>query len=130
MTAFFNNYENQIRPDYNRLSDKIDSLSKIYVKGLRMYIPGNYYPDANSTLRLTYGKVDGYQPKDAVNYDFFTTTEGILEKYEAGNDDYDLPERLIQLIKDKDYGPYANEEGQMPVCFIASNHTSGGNSGS
>ena len=128
--AFWDIYDNQIRPEYGRLSDEIDSLSKIYVAALREFVPGRYYPDANSTLRLAYGKVDNYEPRDAVNYEFFTTTEGIIEKYDPGSDDFDLPDNLIQLIENEDYGQYADENGHMPVCFTASNHTTGGNSGS
>lgn len=128
--AFWDIYDNQIRPEYGRLSDEIDSLSKIYVAALREFVPGRYYPDANSTLRLAYGKVNNYEPRDAVNYEFFTTTEGIIEKYDPGSDDFDLPDNLIQLIENEDYGQYADENGHMPVCFTASNHTTGGNSGS
>src|SRR5690554_1791321 len=130
MTEFFDIYNNKVRPEYVRLSAEIDSLSKLYVAGLREFVPGRYYPDANSTMRLAYGEVDSYQPRDAVNYEFYTTTDGILEKYEAGSKDFDLPERLIRLIEAKDYGQYADKEGHMPVCFTASNHTTGGNSGS
>lgn len=128
--AFWDIYNKEVRPEYSRLSDEIDSLSKIYVAALRELVPGRYYPDANSTLRLAYGKVDDYEPKDAVEYDFFTTTDGILEKYDPGSDDFDLPDNLIELIENEDYGQYADAKGHMPVCFTASNHTTGGNSGS
>lgn len=128
--AFWSIYDEQIRPEYGRLSDEIDSLSKIYVAALREFVPGRYYPDANSTLRLAYGKVDDFEPRDAVEYDFYTTTTGIIEKYDPGSDDFDLPDGLIQLIEKEDYGQYADAKGHMPVCFTASNHTTGGNSGS
>jgi hypothetical protein len=81
-------------------------------------------------LRLAFGQVDNYKPKDGVDYDFFTDTEGILEKYDPEHVDFTLPERLVDLIESKDYGQYADEDGYMHVCFTASNHTTGGNSGS
>lgn len=127
---FWSVYFNQIRPEYSKLSDQIDSLSKIYVRGLRTYVPGTYYPDANSTLRLAYGQVDDYEPRDGVEYKHFTTAQGILEKFDTSNVDFDLPQRLVDLIKDKDFGPYADKDGSLHVCFTASNHTTGGNSGS
>ncbi len=130
MNEFWGIYFNQVRPKYNTYSNEIDSLSKIYVKGLRNHVPGTYYPDANSTLRLAYGQIENYQPRDGVIYDFFTSGEGILEKYDPNNVDFNLPERLVKLIEDKDYGRYADEDGSLHVCFTASNHTTGGNSGS
>ena len=130
MQEFYAIYNEQIKPEYNRISDEIDSLSKIYVQGLRANVEGRYYPDANSTLRLAYGQVDDFEPNDAVEYEFFTTTAGILEKYDAGSADFDLPKRLVDLIEAGDFGPYQDDAGHMPVCFTASNHTTGGNSGS
>ncbi len=130
MNQFWDIYFDKVRPEYTRLSTEIDSLSKIYIAGLRIYVPGKYYPDANSTLRLAYGKVDDFAPADAVEYDYYTDTEGILEKYNPESDDFDLPNKLVDLIESEEYGIYANDEGNMPVCFIASNHTTGGNSGS
>lgn len=130
MNEFWDVYFSNVRPQYSKFSDEIDSLSKIYVKGLRNHVPGTYYPDANSTLRLAYGQIDNYNPKDGVLYDFFTTGSGILEKYDPENVDFDLPNRLVKLIEDKDYGQYADADGSLHVCFTASNHTTGGNSGS
>ena len=88
-----------------------------------------FYPDANSTLRITYGKVKGYQPKDGVQYHYYTYLDGVMEKYIPGDYEFDVPEKLRTLYKNKDYGPYS-QNGKMPVCFIAANHTTGGNSGS
>ena len=88
-----------------------------------------FYPDANSTLRLTYGKVQGYTARDAVQFDFMTDLDGIMEKYKPGDYEFDVPEKLRTLYKNKDYGAYGMN-GRMPVCFIATNHTTGGNSGS
>ena len=89
-----------------------------------------FYPDANSTLRVTYGKVASYEPRDAVKYTPVTYLSGVMEKYKPGDYEFDVPERLRKLYAAKDYGPYAAENGQLPICFIGSNHTTGGNSGS
>ena len=87
------------------------------------------FPDANSTLRVTYGKVKGYKPNDAVTYAPFTTLDGVMEKYIPGDYEFDVSNKLIDLYQKKDYGIYG-KNGKMPVCFIATNHTTGGNSGS
>jgi hypothetical protein len=87
------------------------------------------YPDANFTMRLTYGKVDGYRPEDAVEYRYYTTLSGVMEKSMEGFEDYAVPDKLRELYEARDYGRYG-VNGTMPVCFLASNHTSGGNSGS
>ena len=88
------------------------------------------FPDANSTLRVAYGKVNDYYPVDAVHYDYYTTLEGIIEKENPDIYDYAIPEKLKILYKNKKYGSYADKDGKMRVCFTASNHTTGGNSGS
>jgi len=88
-----------------------------------------FYPDANFTMRVAYGNVDTYEPKDGVEYEYFTTLKGVIEKDNPDIYDYKVPARLKELYEKKDYGPYA-EDGKMHVCFIASNHTTGGNSGS
>ena len=88
-----------------------------------------FYPDANSTLRVAYGQVKGYEPRDGVEYEPFTDLKGVMEKYKPGDYEFDLPQKMIDLYKTKDFGPYG-ENGRMPVCFIATNHTTGGNSGS
>ena len=89
-----------------------------------------FYPDANFTMRVAYGNVDGYQPDDAVNFNYFTTLEGIMEKEDPDIYDYVVEDKLKELYNNKDFGNYADEDGQMHVCFIATNHTTGGNSGS
>ena len=88
------------------------------------------YPDANSTLRVSYGKVGGYFPKDGVEYTYFTTLDGIMAKENPDIYDYVVELPLKKLYQEKDYGQYADADGSMHVCFIASNHTTGGNSGS
>jgi hypothetical protein len=88
-----------------------------------------FYPDANSTLRVAYGNVKGYYSKDAVYFTHYTTLKGIIEKDNPEIYDYDVPDKLKELYRNKDYGKYTHN-GEVPVCFIATNHTTGGNSGS
>jgi hypothetical protein len=96
---------------------------------MELFKDKKFYPDANSTLRLTWGIVNGYEPKDGVYYAPKTYLGGIMEKYKPGDYEFDVPEKLIKLYDDKDFGVYG-ENGKMPVCFIGTNHTTGGNSGS
>lgn len=108
-----------------------DSLQRIYMKGLmEMQSDKRFYPDANSTLRVTYGKVEGYSPADAVYYQHYTTLEGIMEKEDPDVYDYVVDEKLKALFKQKDFGEYGSADGTVRVAFAASNHTTGGNSGS
>ncbi len=97
---------------------------------MEMHAEKRFYPDANLTLRIAYGEVDDYFPRDAVHYDHFTSLEGIIEKEDPDIYDYVVEDKLKELYNDKDYGPYADADGTMHVCFTASNHTTGGNSGS
>jgi hypothetical protein len=124
------NFYLNISPKYDEINLEIAALQRTYMKAqLELFPDGRYFPDANSTLRVTYGQVKGYSPSDAVYYEPVTHLEGVLEKYIPGDYEFDVPAKLIELIKNKDYGQYA-EIGKMPVCFIATNHTTGGNSGS
>lgn len=124
-------YYKTIRPALSGINAQIDSLDRVYIKLLAEYDSTiTAYPDANLTLRLTYGKVAAYAPRDAVKYDFSTTLDGIMEKDNPNIYDYRVPERLKELHKQKDYGIYARPDGKLPVCFIGTNHTTGGNSGS
>ena len=108
----------------------ISANMKIYMKGIMDMNSGiPLYPDANGTLRIAYGRVEGYQPSDGIRYKHFTTLKGVIEKDDPEIYDYSVPERLKELYEKKEYGRYS-ENGIMPVCFTASNHTSGGNSGS
>ena len=101
-----------------------------YVEGMMVLYPEKtYWPDANSTLRLSYGKIEGSNPRDGVEFLPHTTLDGVVEKYIPGDAEFDLPERLLDLHKAKDYGAYA-VNGTVPVCFTSSLHTTGGNSGS
>ena len=98
----------------------------------RMYTSRNFYPDANSTMRLSFGTVCGYTPFDGAEYDYYTTTKGVLEKVKAHVDDVDFavqPE-ILSLLSSGNFGRYADEKGEMKVCFISNNDITGGNSGS
>ncbi len=109
----------------------IDSLQRIYIEGLMHYENGRLlYPDANSTMRIACGKVDDYSPEDAVNYRYFTTVAGILQKENPDIYDYVVDPKLKNLILSRDFGEYVDKDGTMHVAFTASNHTTGGNSGS
>ena len=123
-------YYNTINKGYEQHSARIDSLNSIYMVALQDFDKDKvFYPDANFTLRVSYGQVKGYHARDAVVFDYFTSLDGIIEKDNPDIYDYDVPERLKELYRNKDYGPYA-KDGSVPVCFIATNHTTGGNSGS
>jgi hypothetical protein len=130
---FYRDFSNVFYP-YYLMADSLDMvlqrLYRDYLEGLMTFDTNHpYYPDANFTMRVAFGKVEGYQAADAVTYDFHTTTEGILEKGSLDIEDYKVNEKLKQIIEKKDFGPYT-ADSSMPVCFVASNHTSGGNSGS
>jgi hypothetical protein len=104
---------------------------RMYIAGLREMDPDVVrYPDANFTMRLTYGSVLPYQPKDAVIYKYYTTMKGVMEKYVPGDYEFDLPDRLIELYEQKKFGKYADSDGYMPICFLTNNDITGGNSGS
>ena len=128
----YGHYRNVIYGKYWALEDELDRVDREYLKAMMEVLPEyrKYYPDANSTLRLTYGKVQGVSPLDAISYGHITYSDGMMEKYIPGDYEFDLPEKLIELYEKKDFGPYADTNGKLPVCFIATNHTTGGNSGS
>ena len=124
-------YAKNVSPKYDELNLKNIALQRTYMKAILELSPksARIFPDANSTLRVTYGKIKGYKPNDAVYYEPFTTLDGVMEKYVPGDYEFDVPKKLIDLYNTKDYGKYG-VNGKMPVCFIATNHTTGGNSGS
>lgn len=112
------------------LQATINSLQRLYMQAqLDVFSDKSFYSDANGTLRITYGNVKGYTPKDGAKYDFYTYLDGIMEKYKPGDYEFDVPAKIIELYKKKDFGRYG-VNGKQPVCFIAANHTTGGNSGS
>jgi hypothetical protein len=123
-------YSKKVAPTYDALNLKNIATQRTYMKAiLELFPKQRNFPDANSTLRVTYGKVKGYEPNDAVYYEPFTTLDGVMEKYIPGDYEFDVPKKLVDLYQAKDYGNYG-VKGKMPVCFIATNHTTGGNSGS
>jgi len=129
-SAVQNTLRTQIQPTYQTAADNITLLQRSYVAALRQWqSTRKFYPDANSTLRVAYGQVAGYQPADGVHYDYYTTLDGIMEKADPNNPEFEVSPRLLELYQKKDYGPYA-VNGTVPVAFTATNHTTGGNSGS
>jgi len=122
-------YYHKIAPDYIEIRDKINNLQKKYMKGIIEALDKLPYPDANGTLRISYGSVKGYQPRDAVYYHPVSHLQGVIEKYIPGDYEFDVPAELLELYEKKDYQPYSNT-GFMPVNFLGTAHTTGGNSGS
>ena len=109
----------------------IDLLHKTYVRGLlEMYAPEPKAPDANFTIRFTYGNIKPYDPKDGVHYKYYTTLKGVMEKEDPTNPEFVVPAKLKELYQAKDYGRYAMANGEMPTCFLTTNDITGGNSGS
>ncbi|WP_223032574.1 S46 family peptidase [Hanstruepera marina] len=120
-----------INPEFEQKNEPITALQTEYMTALMKALPNaRYFPDANSTLRVTYGQVRGYQPRDAVYYQPVSHLEGVIEKYVPGDYEFDVPQKLLDLYEAKDYGQYADANGKVPVCFLGTNHTTGGNSGS
>jgi hypothetical protein len=119
-----------VRSALTLLNGELQALNKRYMKVQMEYENSRtFYPDANSTLRIAYGTIKGYNSRDAVYFKAVTTLKGIIEKDNPAIYDYDVPDRLKKLYSERDYGRYA-DNGDLPVCFIADNHTTGGNSGS
>ena len=128
--AFRTIYRNDILPKYTELNNNITILYRTYMKAMMEREKERiFYPDANSTLRIAYGTVSGYVPMDAVYYEPYTSIEGIMEKDDPTIYDYNIPQRLRDIYATKDYGRW-EVNGSVPVCFLAANHTTGGNSGS
>ena len=123
---------------YREVGKMVDEGQKNLKTGQRLFVAGlmemekdkTFYPDANSTMRLTYGKVLDYNPRDGVTYNYFTTTDGYLEKEIPGDTEFDVPARMKELLTAKEYGQYADNDGSLHACFITNNDITGGNSGS
>jgi hypothetical protein len=116
---------------YRGAQSSISSGNRLFIAGLREMHPDKvYYPDANSTMRLTYGSVQDYYPADAIHYDYVTYLSGVMEKEDPTNDDFIVPERLKELYEKKDYGRYGTNDGRLVVGFLTTNDITGGNSGS
>jgi len=124
-------YAAEVQPKLQELQPQINLLQRQYMAAqIEVFKEKRFFPDANSTLRVTYGKVRGFSPRDALQYEFQTDLDGVMEKYIPGDYEFDVPKKLIDLWKAKDYGQYATADGRLPVACIGTNHTTGGNSGS
>ncbi len=132
--TFVKNYNNKYAPLYSEFQSKNNELARSYMKGIMQMNPAavnKMYPDANFSMRVSYGNVKSYKPRDAVAYDFVTTSKGILEKYIAGDYEFDLPVKQVELLKKKDFGQYMDKTRKdLVVGFITTNDITGGNSGS
>lgn len=132
LEAFQNNYATNVHPHYLSFNNKIADLGRMYIKGSQEMNPNaNTYPDANFTMRVSYGTVEPYKPRDAVSYDYVTTMKGIMQKYVPGDYEFDLPQKQIDLYNKKDFGQYKDPKyNDVVVGFITTNDITGGNSGS
>lgn len=123
---------------YEEIRKQVNEETEQLAKGRRLFIAGlmemekdkSFYPDANSTMRLTYGNVLDYTPRDGVTYNYYTTTQGYIEKEVPGDPEFDVPARMKELLTEKDFGQYADADGLLHACFITNNDITGGNSGS
>jgi hypothetical protein len=123
-------YGDHVAEKLNSIQSNINQLQRLYMQAqMDVFTQKAFYPDANSTLRVTYGNVKSYQPRDGVKYDIQSYMDGVMEKYVPGDYEFDLPKKMIDLYNKKDFGRWG-VNGRQPVCFIAANHTTGGNSGS
>jgi hypothetical protein len=133
-TTFTKNYTAKYLPRYQQFTAKNAEWGRLYMKGIMEMDPAKakmMYPDATFTMRVSYGKVSAYSPRDAVKYDYVTTARGLLEKYVPGDYEFDLPKAVVDKAKAKDFGQYADARtGSLVTCFITTNDITGGNSGS
>lgn len=132
VSAFVKNYSNNYLPKFTSFTAQNNDLGRVYMKGIMaMNTDKVLYPDANFTMRLSYGNVKSYEPRDAVSYDYVCTMKGVLDKYKPGDYEFDLPENLLTAARKKDFGPYIDPKlNDLVVCFITTNDITGGNSGS
>ena len=127
---FFTSFRIDVLPVYKGFQAEVNKWMQVYVEGKYVMFPNDkHWPDANSTLRITYGQLEGSAPTDGMRYTEHTTLDGIIAKYNTGNPDFELLPRMLELHAAKNYGPYAQGD-ELWVCFTGSNHTTGGNSGS
>ena len=133
-STFVKNYNLKYAPLYTAFTNKNAELGKAYLKGIKEMNPAaaaKMYPDANFSMRVSFGNVKSYTPRDAVHYDYVTTAKGIIEKYKAGDYEFDLPSKQIELLKKKDFGQYIDKgRNDLVIDFITTNDITGGNSGS
>lgn len=131
MIGILESYRKKIETPFRTYNTLNEQLMNTYVTAIYEVIKEKkIWYDANSTLRLGYGKVEGSEPKDGMIYNYYTTSEGILEKYQSGAEEYALPQALVDLLIKKDFGNYADEDGMLHTCFTTTSQTTGGNSGS
>jgi hypothetical protein len=129
--SVFGEYQFKLIPAYQSENGKFKTLDRKYFQAIRQFQPDkSFYPDANNTFRLTYGTVQAYKPKDAVYYNYITYLDGVIEKMDNTNDEFKVPDRVVELYNKKDFGRYADETGKLPVAFLSNNDITGGNSGS
>src|SRR5262249_15690520 len=130
MSSVYSNYLDNYSPKVRAAEQKRAKAMRLYIEGLmKMQSDRKFYPDANSSMRLTYGQVLDYIPADAAHYDYATTLKGVMEKEDSTNEEFIVPKKLKELYEKKDFGPYA-QNGTVNVCFITDNDITGGNSGS
>ena len=133
-SAFFTNYTSKYGPYFQQFNSKNAEMGRLYLKGIMEMDPVKakmMYPDATFTMRVSYGNVKSYNPRDAVHYDYVTTSKGLLEKYKAGDYEFDLPAKQIEMLKNKDFGQYMDPtRKELVIGFITTNDITGGNSGS
>jgi len=130
-TGIISHYKNTISPTLHSFNMQGEKVQQLFIKALMELLPEykRFYPDANGTLRISYGNIQGYHPRDAVEYNWNTLLKGVIEKDQPENPEFDVPDKLKSLYASKDFGDYG-KGGKMNVCFVADNHTTGGNSGS
>ncbi len=129
--SYVSNYTKNYQPKVEAFAIKKADLAREYVRQLMMMNKYKLmYPDANSTMRVTYGKVSSYEPQDGVHFNYYTTLDGLMTKYKPGDEEFDAPKELVELYNAKDYGRYADDDGTLHTCFITNNDITGGNSGS
>ncbi len=132
--AYFNNYISKYQPYFQQFNAKNAEFGRLYLKGIMEMDPAKakmMYPDATFTMRVSYGNVKSYNPRDAVHYDYVTTSDGLLEKYVPGDYEFDLPAKQIDMLKKNDFGQYVDpQRKKLVTCFITTNDITGGNSGS
>jgi len=130
-TASVDKLSRQVSGSLSEFDNDLTTGRRLWIAALRDMAPKKtLYPDANSTMRLTYGTIEDYDPRDAVTYKYYSTLQGVIEKYKPGDYEYDIPQRLIDLNRKQEFGRYASSKGYIPVCFLTTNDITGGNSGS
>lgn len=130
-TAVVNNYRSKYAPEVKKIEENQDRYQRLFINGLRLMNASKpYAPDANGTIRLTYGNIKSYYPQDGVFYDYYTTLDGVIAKEDSTNEEFIVPKKLKELYNKKDFGKYADSKGRVVTCFISNNDITGGNSGS